>query len=127
MAVRLVISDCTVGSSKQIEDPTWKSAEAEILQMDGQQHSSVGMMVDDDHHMLIGGGGGRYVVSVRDGDRLCTLKNPQASGGKDVWIVAGEGADYPEDEVVDLPDTLKVARWYFQYNSLEPSSHCKKS
>ena len=111
MAVRLVTCDCTVGSSKQIEDPTCKSAKAEILQMDGQQHSSAGMMVDDDHPMLIGGG--RYVVSVRDGDRLCTLKNPQGSGDLSctlAWSLINKRANHHKKCLCDVTCAPFVAK-----------------
>ncbi|MCL2717139.1 MAG: Imm1 family immunity protein [Alphaproteobacteria bacterium] len=121
MSVDLLTSDDTRGGGKEIQNPTWEQVKAEILEMDGEQYTSVGMMVGDDDHLMIGGGGTHYIVSVRDGDRLCAINNPNGDPERMVEVCVGEPSNFPEDELVGLDEALNAARWYFEHHTPEPN------
>jgi len=121
MSVRSLAWDCSDEVGQDVDNPSWENVEAEILRMDGQRYTAVGMILDDHHNMMIGGGGEHYTLGICDANNgVSYLKNINGSPDKDIWINAGQGSDYPEEIVVALPDVLKAARYYFEHNKADP-------
>ena len=112
--------DCTDGSGQDVINPSWENVEAELLRMDGAKYTMIAMIAGDDRNLTIGGGNGRYVASVVDGDKIFSLKNPDGAEERYVYVIAGQGSFYPENQVVGLSDVMHAVRCYFDNSAREP-------
>lgn len=108
----------TLGSgSRPIGSPEWSDIEAAIRNLDGNLHTEVGLYENQDCYLQVGGVGDCLVCSVRQGETLYILTDPKKSASSMKWVVAGQGADYPENECFCPNDVLKVAQVFWASKS----------
>lgn len=111
--VRLLSQDDTLGSVREIPDPSWADIESALEQMDGNRRTQVGIVIAEDHHMIVGGGPDGYVLSCQCGEKIFSLCKPEREGNGVRSVVCGERADFPEDEVIAWDAVLAAASAYF--------------
>lgn len=109
--------------STQLDSPQWRDVETAIRNLDGNRHTEVGIYVNDDCYLQVGGGGERFVCGIRKGETLYLLTDPTKSKTSMKWVVAGQGANYPENKCFCLEDLLQVARCFWENNSRSTDFH----
>jgi len=105
--------DDTKRTIEPVQAPRWDAVEAALRRLDNHRFTMVGLSVDEDHYMLVGGGAGTYVCTIHNRDEDLNLLVSGGATGDPVTIVAGQGTEYPTDEVVDLPTVLAAVRAYY--------------
>lgn len=112
-----------------VEDPSLEDIEAALQTLDGERHTLVILQVTDEHHMAVGGGNnGMYTVYVTfDGDTFFNLINDTPSSDMVRLVAGGQEADYPGRECVSLEDVMKAAKFFAQFDRLNPDMHWENS
>lgn len=103
--------------SRPMETPQWSDIEMAIRSLDGNQYTEVGLYENEECYLQIGGSGNCLVCSVRQGDDLFMLVDPDKSATSMKWVVAGQGSNYPENMCFDVEKVLHVARVFFESRS----------
>lgn len=109
------------GGFEESQSPEWSDVESSLHRLDGVKYTEVGLFVNDDCYLQIGGGRDCYVCSIRANGKLHVLTDNRRSSTTMKWVVAGEGAEYPERECFCLKAVLDVARWFLANKT--PSPH----
>jgi len=101
----------------------WQEIAAAINQLNGQYKTLVTLETDGETHMAIGGGDGRYVVYLTfDNDRFYYLVDPSKSNLEETLIVGGQEGVYPSKLCIDIDTTLKAAKTFVEFGSMEKST-----
>jgi hypothetical protein len=111
--IRELSIDDTGAAGSLKSAPTWLDIVAAFEQLDGQRWTQIGLIVDDDHHLIVGGGPQGYVLAHQCGDEVRSLLGGALADGTSRWIVCGQCAEFPNDEVVDREHALAAARAFF--------------
>lgn len=111
------------GDSHQLESPQWVDVEAAIENLDGTCKTEVGLFVNDNCYLQIGGGNECLVCAIRSKGKLYVLSNPERSLTSTRRVVAGQEADYPENECFPKEVIIKVAKWFWDNKTPLPDQH----
>lgn len=121
----LLTFDDAISGGKSIESPKWAEVEAAIRAMNGTDRTEVGVFSKDDEFLQVGGGGETYVCSVRADGRVHVLFDPHKVANETRWVVAGQGAQYPEGECFPVSTIVDIAKWFWEHRTPSPEHHWK--
>ena len=108
------------GTLEQVTD--WQQIETAIKDLDAHQKTLVLLEADGETHMAVGGGLGRYVVYVTfDNKSFHYLIDPSKAEVEETLVVGGQEGYYPAKLCVDLSTTLKAAKTFTEFGTLEKS------
>lgn len=82
----------------------------------------VTLETEGDTHMAIGGGTDKYLVYVTfDNENFSYVVNPAKSNNAETLVVGGQEGIYPEKWCVDLKTTLKAAKSFAEFGTIDKS------
>ncbi len=100
----------------------WEEIEAAIRKLDGHRRTLVTLEAEGEMHMAIGGGTGKYLVYVTfDNENFNYLVNPTKSDNAETLVVGGQEGIYPAKWFVDLTTTLRAAKSFAEFGTIEKS------
>ncbi|CAN1209326.1 Immunity protein Imm1 [Tumidithrix helvetica PCC 7403] len=100
----------------------WGDIEAAIRKLDGDRRTLVTLEADGETHMAIGGGTNKYLVYLTfDNENFNYLVNPSKSDRTETLVVGGQEGIYPAKWCVDLTTTLKAAKAFAEFGTIEKS------
>jgi len=108
------------GCVKQVH--SWQEIESAIRKLDGHHKTLVTLETDSETHMAVGGGLGKYVVYLTfDNESFHYLVDPAKLDIEESVIVGGQEGIYPAKSCVDLNTTLKAAKAFAEFGTMEKS------
>ncbi len=100
----------------------WMQLESAIKDLDAHRKTLVLLETEDETHMAIGGGLGKYVVYVTfDNEDFHYLIDPSKTDTEETLVVGGQEGLYPAKLCVDLATTLKAAKTFAEFGTMEKS------
>jgi hypothetical protein len=111
---------------RRVPSPDWATVADSIRELDGAVRNDVYLqwsLADPTTYLCVGGGAGRYVLSgsVR-GEQFFTVLNPAVTPtGVEPLVVGGQLGEYPNEIILDLAITLRMARAYFDSGRFDPT------
>ncbi|MDJ0619739.1 MAG: Imm1 family immunity protein [Calothrix sp. MO_192.B10] len=101
---------------------SWQEIESAIRELDGHHKTLVTLETDGETHMAVSGGQEKYVVYVTfDNESFYSLIDPSKSDIEVSLIAGGQEGIYPAKSCVDLNTTLKAAKAFAEFGTMEES------
>ena len=100
----------------------WADIEIAIKALDGKNKTLVTLETEEETHMSIGGGNDKYVVYLTfDNEAFTYLIDPSKSDAEQSLVIGGQESFYPAKLCVDLHKTLKAAKTFAEFGTIEKS------
>lgn len=100
----------------------WQEIESAIRELDGYDKTLVTLETNHKTHMAVGGGAGKYIVYLTfDNESFYSLVDPTQGDKDEAIVVGGQEGIYPAKSCVGLSATLKVAKTFAEFGTLEKS------
>lgn len=108
-----------------VDNPTWQQIEAAIVALNNNERNDLYLYAKDTTWLGVGGGAGQYMLAGGIGDNLFPiLVDPGSTSERKVSLtVGGQTADYPENQVHDLAQTLAAVRSFYELGKFSSSFH----